>query len=282
MRWQTWLAAGSASLVACGICLAWSTSEWTYRPPDDRVPVATDPPTIARGQHLVVAIAVCTVCHGDDLAGKLAFDDPFLGHGYTANLTAGRGGIGSRYETSDWVRSIRYGVRPDGTAINFMPSDHYNAITDTDLGAMISFLRRLPPVDNERTRVELNPVARLLIAIGLFGEVNRTGRIDFARPRQTSPADPAAYLIDIAGCTFCHGPRLKGARGPEPGAPIAPDLTSTGLRHDATQSAFVQSLRSGIAGDGHPIQPKYMPWAGYRNMTDPELLSIWLYLRRAD
>ena len=281
MRPRRWLAAGSAGLVAGAIWFGLSASERTYRPPDDLVPIATDPATIARGQHVVEAIAVCTVCHGDDLAGKLAFDDPFLGHGYTANLTAGRGGIGGQYGTSDWVRSIRYGVRPDGSAIRFMPSDHYNAITDDDLGAMISFLRRLPPVDNERTRVELNPMARLLIAIGLFGDVNRTDRIDFARARQTSPIDPAAYLIDVAGCTFCHGPRLKGARGPEPGAPIAPDLTPTGPLHGDTELAFARSLRSGIAVDGHPIKPKYMPWKGYRNLTKPELMSIWLYLRRA-
>lgn len=78
------------------------------------------------------------MCHGDDLGGKLAFDAPVLGHGYTANLTAGRGGIGSTYRIGDWIRSIRYGVRPDGSAIRFMPSDYYNTISDADLGAMIS------------------------------------------------------------------------------------------------------------------------------------------------
>ena len=27
------------------------------------------------------------------------------------------------------------------------------------------------------------------------------------------------------------------------------------------------------------INPKYMPWLAYRNMTDTELQAIWLYLR---
>lgn len=253
-----------------------------YQPPEEIVTVPADPASIARGQHLVEAVAVCTVCHGDDLGGKLAFDDPFLGHGYTANLTGGRGGIGKQYTVRDWVRSIRYGVRPSGTAIQFMPSDHYNTISDPDLGAMIGYLRQLPPIDNERTHVELNPVARLLIGVGLFGDVNRTARIDFARPRSELFASEGSYLTGIAGCTFCHGSQLEGGHGPEPGAPTAPNLMGTDPLRPILKADFVRSLRFGIASDGHLIQPKYMPWLGYRNMTDPELISIWQHTRRHD
>ena len=250
-----------------------------YRPPDETVTVPADPASIARGQHLVEAVAVCTVCHGDDLGGKLAFEDPFLGHGYTTNLTAGRGGIGKRYTVRDWVRSIRYGVRPTRTAIQFMPSDHYNTISDADLGAIIGYLIQAPPIDNERTRVELNPVARLLVGVGLFGEVNRTATINFARPRSKRPLDEGAYLTGIAGCTFCHGSQLEGGQGPEPGAPAAPSLRGTDPLRPITKTDFVRSLRFGIARDGHLIQPKHMPWLGYRNMTDPELISIWQHTR---
>ena len=38
-------------------------------------------------------------------------------------------------------------------------------------------------------------------------------------------------------------------------------------------------MRNGVDPAGHPIKPKYMPWLGYRNMTDDELRSIWLYLQ---
>ena len=256
--------------------------ERTYRPPEEIVTVPADPASIARGHHLVDAVAVCTVCHGDDLGGKLAFDDPFLGHGYTANLTAGRGGIGKQYTVRDWVRSIRYGVRPDRTAIQFMPSDHYNTISDADLGAMIGYLTQLRPTGNERSRVELNPVARLLIGVGLFGEVNRTAKIDFARSRSEPFSDDGAYLTGIAGCTFCHGSQLEGGQGPEPGAPAAPCLIGLDPLCAMAKADFVRSLRLGIARDGHTIQPKYMPWLGYRNMTDLELTSIWQYMRRQD
>ncbi len=176
----------------------------------------------------------------------------------------------------------RPGLRPDRTAIQFMPSDHYNTISDADLGAMIGYLTQLRPTGNERSRVELNPVARLLIGVGLFGEVNRTAKIDFARSRSEPFSDDGAYLTGIAGCTFCHGSQLEGGQGPEPGAPAAPCLIGLDPLCAMAKADFVRSLRLGIARDGHTIQPKYMPWLGYRNMTDLELTSIWQYMRRQD
>ncbi len=211
-----------ATLVVAALVLAVEINaprNRTYRPPEDKIVVPTDAASIARGKHLVEAVAVCTICHGDDLGGKLAFEDAFLGRGYTANLTSGRGGVGQTYSDADWIRSIRYGVRPDGRGIIFMPSDYFNRISDADLGAIIAYLRSLRPVDNERTAVEINLPARLLIDLGVFGDVVRAARIDFHASRPAPPSDPGAYLVALGGCTFCHGPRLSGGQGPEPGAP---------------------------------------------------------------
>jgi hypothetical protein len=44
-------------------------------------------------------------------------------------------------------------------------------------------------------------------------------------------------------------------------------------------SDFIGAMRNGVNPQGHAIDPKFMPWLGYRNMTDAELESIWLYLR---
>jgi mono/diheme cytochrome c family protein len=251
----------------------------TYRPPEDDIPIPTDAASIARGRHLVEAVAVCTICHGDNLGGKLAFEDAFLGRGYTANLTSGLGGVGRYYSKADWVRSIRYGVRPDGRGIIFMPSDYFNRISDADLGAIIAYLRSLPPVDNERTAVEINFAARVMIDLGMFGDVVRAARIDFRAQRPKPTADPGAYLVALGGCTFCHGPQLTGGQGPEPGAPRGPDLTPGGALSRWSLEDFIAAIRLGLTPEGHAIQPKYMPWLGYRNMTDDELRSIWRYLR---
>jgi mono/diheme cytochrome c family protein len=276
-----WLALGLVLLGAAGVSLLalGSPRNRIYRPPNDDIPMPSDAASIARGKHLVEAVAVCTICHGENLGGKLAFEDAFLGRGYTANLTSGHGGVGRTYSTADWVRSIRYGVRPDGRGIIFMPSDYFNRISDADLAAMIAYLRSLPPIDNERTAVEINPAARLMIDLGIFGDVVRAARIDFRAPRPPPPADPGAYLVTLGGCTFCHGPHLTGGQGPEPGAPGGPDLTASGPLSRWSFAEFVSTMRNGVNPEGHLIEPKYMPWLGYRNMTDDELRSIWEYLR---
>ena len=140
------------------------------------------------------------------------------GRGYTANLTSGRGGVGRTYSDADWVRSIRYGVRPDGRGIIFMPSDYFNRISDADLGAMIAYLKSLPPVDNERTAVEINFAARLMIDLGMFGDVVRAARIDFRAPRPPPPTDPGAYLVDarrlhlLPRTAFDGRPRTRAGR----------------------------------------------------------------------
>lgn len=276
-----WLALSVLLICVAGVSLLVSGSPRNriYRPPEDNIPIPTNAASIAHGRHLVEAVAVCTICHGDDLSGKLAFEDAFLGRGYTANLTPGRGGVGRTYSTADWVRSIRYGVRPDGRGIIFMPSDYFNRITDADLGAMVAYLKSLPPVDNERTAVEINPAARLMIDLGIFGDVVRAARIDFRASRLAPAADPGAYLVTLGGCTFCHGSTLTGGQGPEPGAPGGPDLTSHGPLSRWTLADFIQTMRTGVNPAGHLIEPKFMPWLGYRSMTDDEIQLIWLYLR---
>jgi mono/diheme cytochrome c family protein len=250
-----------------------------YHPPNDNIAIPADQVTIARGKHLVEAVAVCTICHGINLGGKLAFQDSFLGRGYTSNLTRGRGGIGRIYTNADWIRSIRYGVRPDGRGIPFMPSDYFNKLSDYDTGAIIAYLKTLPPVDNERTRVEINVPARLLIDLGLFGDLVRADKIDFRASRPKPSNNQGEYLVGVGGCTFCHGLDLTGGRGPEPGAPRGTDLTVRGPLARWALSDFKNAMRNGIDPYGHAINPKYMPWLAYRNMTDAELQAIWSYLQ---
>ena len=85
----------------------------------ETVNIPTDADAVARGKH-VAAIWACTRCHGEDLSGRLITKDPMsglvplLGTIPASNLTSGRGGIANSYTETDWVRSIRHGVMPDG------------------------------------------------------------------------------------------------------------------------------------------------------------------------
>jgi cytochrome c553 len=266
--------------VAIRLALVPSPRTMRFDVPRHAVSVPSDAAALARGRHLSEAIAVCTVCHGDDLGGRLAFEHPLLGRGYTPNLTAGRGGIGAAYDAADWNRALRHGVDRSGRGLLFMPVDHYQHLSDEDLGAMIAYYRSLPPVDNDRTALELTLLARWMIDLGLSGPVVRAAQLDHSMPRAPRSSEPGAYLVEIGGCTFCHGDALTGGQGLEPGAPPGPALTRDSRIGAKGFDAFAAALRTGTAADGHVIDPRFMPWRGYARMTDDELRAIWLHLQR--
>jgi hypothetical protein len=119
-----------------------------------------------------------------------------------------------------------------------------------------------------------------MIDLGLSGPVVRAARLDHSTPRASPPREPGAYLVEIGGCTFCHGDALTGGQGLEPGAPPGPALTRDSRIGAKGFDAFAAALRTGTAADGHAIDPRFMPWRGYARMTDDELRTIWLYLQR--
>jgi mono/diheme cytochrome c family protein len=269
-----------AAAVAIRLASVPSPRNLRFQVADHDVAVPSDAAAIARGRHLSEAVAVCTVCHGDDLAGRLAFEHPLLGRGYTPNLTSGPGGVGASYRVADWERALRHGVDRNGRGLLFMPVDHYQHLSDADLGAMIAYYRSLPPVDNRRTGLELSLLARTMIDLGLSGPVVRAAQLDPSARPPPSPHEPGAYLVEIGGCTFCHGAALAGGQGLEPGAPPGPALTRDSRIGGLGFDAFAAALRAGRAADGHAIDPRFMPWQGYRRMTDDELHEIWDYLQR--
>src|SRR5215471_5776975 len=129
-----------------------------YNAPYPDIKASTDSAIINRGRHLVYTTAHCINCHykgnadsiialGQDvpLTGGFEFDLP-VGKIYSKNITPDmETGIGKRTD-AEMARMLRYGVRPNGTAVfDFMP---FHNTTDEDLTAMISFLRSQKPVRN--------------------------------------------------------------------------------------------------------------------------------------
>jgi mono/diheme cytochrome c family protein len=112
------------------------------------VPLLTDAASLARGEHLVKNVTVCTDCHGSDLAGKPFLDDSTIGVIWASNLTAGDGGVGATFTPEDWERAVRHGVGGDGRVLGVMPSDQLSDLTDEDLGAILGYLQSVPAVDN--------------------------------------------------------------------------------------------------------------------------------------
>ncbi len=112
------------------------------------VTVPGDADAIARGAHLA-RISSCAECHGANLEGMVFIDEAPIGYVPAPNLTTGTGGVGGSYADGDWARVIRHGVAADGRALVIMPADHYAHYGDEDLGALIAYLKSVPPVDND-------------------------------------------------------------------------------------------------------------------------------------
>ncbi len=243
-------------------------------------PIPTDTASIARGQHLATAVTGCTDCHGADLSGHTFADaPPFLL--VSSNLTRGAGGVGDQYSDADWVRAIRYGVRPDGKPLLFMPSKHYANLSNEDLGAIIAYIQSVAPVDHEQQPSSLRLLGRLLLLLGEYSLPAET--VDASAPIVAAPpagraVDYGKYLVSIGACAECHGVRLAGAAPTEPGAPPSRNLTPGGNIGQWSEAEFINTLRTGLRPDGTAINSA-MPWWVLAQQTDDELGAIYRYLR---
>ncbi len=242
-------------------------------------PLPVDHRAAARGGHLYRSIG-CASCHGDDGGGMVYLDAGPLGLAVGTNLTPGKGGIGAHRTDRDLSLAIRRGVRSDRTSLLVMPSEVYAHLTDEDLGALVAYLRTLPPINRDLPPTYLRPLGRVLLATGRLDLRSARKAEMVQRPTAARPGPTAAYgryLADIASCRSCHREALGGGPMMAPGAPAAPDITPAGL-HDWTERDFATLLRTGRRPDGSLLHP-IMPWSSYRWMTDDELRALWRYLR---
>jgi cytochrome c553 len=282
------LALGLLALVVVLIAAVYGVSEVklrkTYRVAAAApLNVTKDPAQVARGRHLVTAVAKCTDCHTETLAGKKFIDAGPLGVVYASNLTGGKGGVLGSYTDAQLEAAIRHGIRPSGRGIMIMPSDEYQNLSDEDVSAIIAYLRTLAPVDSTYPASKLGPLGRALFATGKLPLIP-AARVDHAAAgvRTAPPAGPTReygqYLVSVGGCRGCHGPNLVGGPSPEPGAPAAANITPAGPIGQWTEADFVRALRTGTRPDGSKLKD-FMPWRSMAQHTDDELHAIWLYLR---
>jgi mono/diheme cytochrome c family protein len=244
------------------------------------VVVPDDEAAIEWGGHLVNAVTGCQDCHGPDLAGTIMSDDAAAVL-VAPNLTPGKGGVGGDLTDADWVRAIRHGVRRDGSSLLVMPSYAYARMSDRDLGAMVAYLKTLPPVDRELPAFRLRPLGRALVAAGAFDDefVARKMAAE-ARYEEVEPGtslEYGEYLATISGCNSCHRPDLKGGPAGPPDAPPAADISPAGLA-GWDEADFFRSMREGRRPDGSQIS-EFMPWQAMGRMKDEELRAIWRYMQ---
>jgi mono/diheme cytochrome c family protein len=162
-----------------------------------------------------------------------------------------------------------------------MPSEVFTHLSDTDLGAIIGYLKQLPPVDREVPETRFGPLGRALLAAGKLNILvapKTSQEVARAAVAPEPTVEYGRYLADISGCHGCHGYGLSGGRVAGPSTlPPASNLTVTGLG-SWTEADFVRALREGRRPGGAPLD-EFMPWKIYRHLRDDELHALWLYLR---
>jgi mono/diheme cytochrome c family protein len=291
MKILKWLGMALGAVLVCILLFAcWAmfrTYRATHRTWDvtvRTVPVPTDSASLARGEHLVKAVGKCAGCHGEDLSGKLVIDDPMFARIAAPNLTRGQGGAGARFASDvEWVSALRHGITGARAPLAIMPAEAFQYFSDADLGAVIAYVKSVPPVDHTWPARRFGPVGTVLIALGkvsLFpvAVVNHTREgMTFPAP-DTTPAY-GQYLANAGGCTFCHNPAMSGGGpGGPPGSPPPRNLTMGGIPQ-WTEADFVRALREGRTPDGRELNDEFMPWRASGLMTDAEIHAVWLWLR---
>ena len=159
-----------------------------------------------------------------------------------------------------------------------MPSFNYNALSDSDVSAMIGYLRTLPPTKNEIPSFNANLIGKIMIVMGAFGP--RTPQEPITRPMigpLPATVGYGEYMVRLGACTDCHQENLAGGPLPfsEPGSVRSANLTPGGELVGWTEADFIRAVREGIKPSGDHLSenmPRYQT-------SDEDLKAILVYLK---
>jgi mono/diheme cytochrome c family protein len=286
--WLFRILVGLASVIVVAVAAIYIISgrrlakHWEISP--EAVAILTDSASLAHGEHIAI-VRGCRGCHMSNLAGGTFIDAPIFARLWARNLTRGKGGVGSTYTDADWVRAIRHGVRPDGTALLFMPSQEFNKLSDRDLGSLIAWLKTSAPVDTVYPPSKVGFLGRVLYLSGKVplvpAEVINHAA---ARPAEVPEGETIAYGQYLAGsCSGCHGDTFSG--GKVPGGPpemlpprnLTPDDASGIGKWSLEQ--FRTAIRTGMLPNGLMLDTLSMPVPMTRHLTDLESAALFAYFK---
>jgi mono/diheme cytochrome c family protein len=271
----------------------------TYDAPYPAIKASADSVVIARGKEIAFGPAHCADCHfpgnadsvfklGQEpaLSGGHKFELP-VGNFYSRNITPDpTTGIG-RYTDGEVARILRYGVRPNGTAvIDFMP---FHNMSDEDLTAVISYLRSTKPVRNPVPDHTVNILGSVIKAF-LLKPVGPSEQVPASIHRDSTAVYGRYLAHSVANCAGCHTNRdlmtgafigeafAGGLKFEEPGVPTltSPNINpnTPGRIYGWTQQDFINRFRMGKL-----IPYSHMPWNSFKRMSDNDLKAIFNYLK---
>ncbi len=262
----------------------------------------SDSAVISRGRYLVYGPGHCADCHAPphlkarvdsgfevDMTGGYVINT-YLGEIRPPNITSdtatGIGGIGD----AELARFMRYGVNHLGQV--GLPIMMYADLSDSDLIAILSFLRTLPPVKNNIPASHYNLLGKITKAYFLEPFAPKADSLHSPKPGMT--VEYGEYLVNtVSNCGSCHtarnmktgeytGPYLAGgmlfhSSNPPGTTVISPNLTpdsATGRITTWTLDLFTKRIKMGNLNTWSP-----MPWGPFSRMSDRDIGAIYLYLK---
>ncbi len=201
------------------------------------------------------------------------------------DITPAPNGVVAAYTPADWVRTVRHGVKPDGTPVMIMPSEEYNRFVDADLAAVVAYVRQLPPRRARRREIRLPMPVKALYAAGVVQATRarrsttrcrRRSRCPKASRRRTAPMSPTA--ASAATAPSSTGGKIPGAP-PDwpPAARLAPG-PGNALDRYPTAEQFMAMLKTGKRPDGSSVST-VMPFASLKEMNEVDVRALYLHLR---
>lgn len=241
----------------------------TYEAQAHPVRVPTDSAAIAEGARLARIRGCDGACHGENAGGQV-FEERFVAAAAIPDLTR----LVREYDGEELERAIRHGVKPSGrSVVRFMPSEMFSRLSDEDLGAILAYLRSLPPSDGPAPGIRFGPLGRLMIVRGEIGlAAERIGeRADHAAPDRGDPVAFGRYLA-LTSCSECHGADLGGSE-----SGLAPDLR---IAAAYSPEQFTRLLREGVPLDGRELGlMKQVAVGRFSHFTDEEIAALHAYAR---
>jgi mono/diheme cytochrome c family protein len=250
----TLMIAGAVAMSVYKIAVvnAYVTLKWPSNPDAVAQPARGD---VARGAH-VAALVGCADCHGADYGGRELIHEPGYATIVAPNLTGSPEGRGAQLDDASLARVLQGGLDGEHRILWAMPRHSLTALAQTDVWALVAFLRALPPVHRthprnrldfggyidvarrrlrivDRTPIPLYPPKIPRPAVGLDNAAVSFGAepVLLAKWRQAPPPQDAAdfgtYVRALTHCGACHGnaaPLLGRTQAPPLQQPLQ-DLT---------------------------------------------------------
>jgi mono/diheme cytochrome c family protein len=226
---------------------------------------ASEPGVIARGARLV-HIFGCADCHGGDLHGRFIRD----WNATSRNITL----IAESYSDADFEHLVRHGLRPDGTSVSqWMPSDSFAFMSDSDLAAVISYIRSLPHAGAPVPRYAYSWNDRWGLLTGSTDPSVAKPDVGWfngiAPPLDLGPRFAEGRGLAMVACAECHRTSLVGG-GPAPNLSIVASYT---------RADFHRLMRTGIAAGNRTLgMMSGVARNRFSHLTDDEIDEIYNYL----